>query len=92
MKTISKLVDDASVSPETEETFVKVKEALKAPFTPNFFRVWGISPESLNGIWPVMNHILTSGRVSRRLKEMIFVAISSLTKVSRFFRFDKLRI
>ena len=25
-----------------------------------------------------MNHILTSGRVSRRLKEMIFVAISSL--------------
>jgi uncharacterized peroxidase-related enzyme len=78
MKTISKIVDDASVSPEIEETFIKVKKALKAPFTPNFFRVWGVSPESLNGIWPVMNHILTSGRVSRRLKEMIFVAISSL--------------
>jgi uncharacterized peroxidase-related enzyme len=78
MKTISKIVDDVSVSPEIEETFIKVKKALKAPFTPNFFRVWGVSPESLNGIWPVMNHILTSGRVSRRLKEMIFVAISSL--------------
>ena len=78
MKTISKIVDDASVAPEIEETFIKIKKALKAPFTPNFFRVWGVSPESLKGIWPVMDHILTIGRVSRRLKEMIFVAISSL--------------
>lgn len=78
MRTISKLVDDASISPEIEETFVKIKTALNAPFTPNFFRVWATSPESLKGIWPVMNHILTSGRVGRRLKEMIFVAISSL--------------
>ncbi len=78
MKTISKIVDDASVSPEIDATFNKIKKALEAPFTPNFFRVWAISPESLKGIWPVMNHILTSGRVGRRLKEMIFVAISSL--------------
>jgi len=78
MKTISKIVDDVSVSPEIEETFVKIKKALNAPFTPNFFRVWGVSPESLKGIWPVMDHILTSGRVGRQLKEMIFVAISSL--------------
>ncbi|MBY0475339.1 MAG: peroxidase-related enzyme [Nitrosomonas sp.] len=78
MKTISTIVDDVSVSPEIEETFIKIKKALNAPFTPNFFRVWGISPESLKGIWPVMNHILTSGRVGRQLKEMIFVAISSL--------------
>lgn len=44
----------------------------------NFFRVWGTSSESLNGIWPVKDHILTSGRVGRCLKEMISVAISSL--------------
>ena len=43
-----------------------------------FFECGRLPPESLNGIWPVMNHILTSGQVSRRLKEMIFVAISSL--------------
>ena len=78
MNTISKIVDDAHVSPEIEQTFIKIRKALKAPFTPNFFQVWAISPESLNGIWPVMNHILTSGRVGRKLKEMIFVAISSL--------------
>lgn len=78
MRIISRIVDDGSVSPEIDETFLKIKEALNAPFTPNFFRVWAISPESLKGIWPVMNHILTSGRVGRPLKEMIFVAISSL--------------
>ncbi len=78
MRTISQIIDDATITPEIDETFNKIKKELKAPFTPNFFRVWGTSSESLNGIWPVMDHILTSGRVGRRLKEMIFVAISSL--------------
>ncbi len=80
MRTTSQIIDDATVTLEIDETFNKIKKELKAPFTPNFFRVWGISPESLNGIWPVMDHILTSGRVGRRLKEMIFVAISSLKR------------
>ncbi|MDR4517538.1 MAG: peroxidase-related enzyme [Nitrosomonas sp.] len=78
MRTISQIINDAPVTPEIETTFNKIKTALNAPFTPHFFRVWATAPEALNGIWPVMNHILTSGRVSRRLKEMIFVAISSL--------------
>jgi uncharacterized peroxidase-related enzyme len=78
MRTISQIVDDGEVTPEIDASFVAIKEALKAPFTPNFFRVWANSSESLKGIWPVMDHILTSGRVGRRLKEMIFVAISSL--------------
>ncbi len=79
MRTISQIVDDGVVTPEIEETFIRIKEALHAPFTPNFFRVWATSPEPLKGIWPAMNHILTSGRLERKLKEMIFVAISSLT-------------
>ncbi len=78
MEQISNLVENPTVTPELEEVFDKIKKALKAPFTPHFFQVWGNSPESLKGIWPVMNHILTSGKVGRKLKEMIFVAISSL--------------
>jgi len=78
MKMISRIVADGTVTPETEDTFSQIRIALNAPFTPNFFRVWAISPDSLAGIWPVMDHILTNGKLSRRLKEMIFVAISSL--------------
>ncbi|HAS44161.1 MAG TPA: short-chain dehydrogenase, partial [Microscillaceae bacterium] len=78
MNTISNMIAPVEMTPELEETFGEIKQALDAPFTPNFFTVWGASPESLKGIWPVMNHILTSGNVGRRLKEMIFVAISSL--------------
>lgn len=78
MEKISNLVDNPTMTPELEEVFGKIKKALNAPFTPHFFQVWGNSPESLQGIWPVMNHILTSGKVGRKLKEMIFVAISSL--------------
>ncbi len=78
MKTISQTFDDAETTQDVEQTFARIAEALGAPFTPHFFRVWARSPESLEGIWPVMRHILCGGRVSRRLKEMIFVAISSL--------------
>ena len=77
MRTISTIVDNGEVTPSIQETFGKVQEALQAPFTPHFFQVWAVSEESLEGIWPVMRHILTSGKVSRKLKEMIFVAISS---------------
>ncbi|NJO03662.1 MAG: peroxidase-related enzyme [Bacteroidia bacterium] len=78
MQKISKIFDNGVVTPELQETFDKIKDALHAPFTPHFFQVWALSPESLDGIWPVMRHILTSGLVGRKLKEMIFVAISSL--------------
>lgn len=78
MESISNMVEDAAITPELKEIFGKIQKALNAPFTPNFFKVWGASPESLEGIWPVMDNILTGGKVSRKLKEMIFVAISSL--------------
>lgn len=77
MRTISDIVDNGEVTPELTKTFGKIQNALGAPFTPNFFKVWAVSEESLNGIWPVMNHILVNGKVQRKLKEMIFVAISS---------------
>ena len=78
MKEISNIVDDAQVTPALDEVFDKIQKALNAPFTPNFFKVWAVSPTSLEGIWPAMRHILTGGKVERKLKEMIFVAISSL--------------
>ncbi len=74
---ISNMVE-VPFNPELSEVFDKIQTALNAPFTPNFFKVWAVSPVSLEGIWPVMRNILTSGKVGRKLKEMIFVAISSL--------------
>lgn len=50
MRTIRQLIDDAAVTPEIDETLNKIKKELKAPFMSNFFRVWGTSSESLNGI------------------------------------------
>ena len=78
MRTISTIVDDAEMTPELEETFGNIQEQLGAPFVPNFFKVWAHAPEALNGIFPAMKHILASGKLDRKLKEMIFVAVSSL--------------
>lgn len=36
MRTISQIVDDGVVTPDIGETFIKIKDALNAPFTPNF--------------------------------------------------------
>ena len=78
MNQISKIVETPAVTPELQETFDQIKSALKAPFIPNFFQVWGVAPTALNGIWPAMQHILASGSLDRKLKEMMFIAISSL--------------
>ncbi len=78
MEKISKMVNETPMTPELNHVFIKIKDALNAPFTPNFFTVWAVSPTSLAGIWPAMRQILTGGKVDRKLKEMIFVAISSL--------------
>ena len=77
METISKIFNDIEVSSEVEIMMNQIKEDLKAPFVPNFFKVWADAPESLKGIFPAMKHILASGHLSRPLKEMIMLAISS---------------
>ncbi|MBQ4818797.1 peroxidase-related enzyme [Aquimarina sp. MMG016] len=77
MKTISTILDDAKTTPEVETTFTTIQEELNAPFVPNFFKVWASVPDTLKGIFPVMQHILTEGVLDRKLKEMIMIAISS---------------
>lgn len=41
MVTISSIVDDATVAPEIEATFNKIKTVLNAPFTSHFFSCVG---------------------------------------------------
>ncbi len=77
MRTISTIIDDPILTPELKTTFEGIKKELKAPFVPNFFKIWGTAPEALKGIFPAMQHILTSGKLDRNLKEMIMIAISS---------------
>jgi len=77
MNTISTILEDPITTPELEKTFETIKQELGAPFVPNFFQVWGNAPHALQGIVPAMKHILGSGLLDRRLKEMIMVAVSS---------------
>ncbi len=77
MKTISTILEDPITTPELENTFETIRQELGAPFVPNFFQVWGNAPHALQGIVPAMKHILGSGMLDRRLKEMIMIAVSS---------------
>lgn len=77
MKHISKIFNDNEISSEVNNLLDGIKNDLNAPFVPNFFTVWADAPEALKGIFPAMKHILASGNLSRPLKEMIILAISS---------------
>ncbi|MEO1052115.1 MAG: carboxymuconolactone decarboxylase family protein [Bacteroidota bacterium] len=77
MATISPIFTQEKFSSETESVLEEIKTTMNAPFTPNFFRVWGNAPESLAGIWQVMKNVLMSGKLPRKLKETILVAVST---------------
>lgn len=74
---VSKVFNKPKVNSEVESILNSIKEDLKAPFVPNFFTVWADAPDALKGIFNVMKHILFNGNLSRPLKEMIILAISS---------------
>jgi len=78
MENVSKIFKNPDMTSELETTFAGIKSDLKAPFVPNFFKVWGGVPESLQGIFPSMKHILDSGSLDRKLKEMIILSISAM--------------
>ena len=80
MNVVSKTFGNPQETPESESIFASIKTDLNAPFVPNFFKVWGDTLDALRGIFPAMKHILGSGGLERRLKEMIILAISSLNK------------
>lgn len=77
MNSISKIFSNTEVNGDVTAMMNTIKEELQAPFVPNFFKVWGDAPEAFKGISPAMKHILGSGHLSRPLKEMIMIAISS---------------
>ncbi len=77
MNTTSKIFTDSKPNSEVENLLSNIQKDLNAPFVPNFFTVWADAPEALQGIFPAMKHILASGHLSRPLKEMIILAISS---------------
>ena len=77
MDAISNVFTSEEVDKEVGILMTNIKEELQAPFVPNFFKVWSDAPEALKGIYPAMKHILANGHLSRPLKEMIILAISS---------------
>lgn len=82
MGTISTILNDAKITSELTSIFEAIKKKLNAPFVPNFFKVWGHAPIALKGIYPAMQYILADGELSRTLKEMIMIAISSSKECS----------
>src|SRR4029450_11721450 len=49
---------------------------MQFPAPPNFIKVQGHSSSVVLGTWDLVRNVLVSGRISRYIKEMIFVAIS----------------
>jgi len=68
------LHDDAP--PQSRAVYRDFHTRMGFPAPPNFILTQGHAPQVAAGTWGLVRSILVEGRLSRGLKEMIFVAIS----------------
>ena len=66
--------DKASQSSRT--VYEEFYQQMSFPAPPNFIKTQGHSPTVARGTWEVVRNVLVSGKITRWVKEMVFVAIS----------------
>lgn len=71
------LIDDKTATGEVAEVFADIREFFRIPFVPNLFRAMAHHPAFLRASWARVKAVMAGGRIDRRTKEMIAVAVSA---------------
>ncbi|MFM8860638.1 MAG: carboxymuconolactone decarboxylase family protein [Methylocystis sp.] len=73
-----KLLNDSELSPETELIFDDIRATRQTDYINNFWRALANDPPTLKRTWLSLKEIMgPSGALDPKIKEMIYVAISS---------------
>jgi len=72
-----KLVEESGALPEVRKVFEDVKKTFGLPFVPNLFRAMAHNPDYLEATWQRVKVVMGPGKLDRRTKEMIAVAVSA---------------
>ena len=70
-------VDEDEATGIVREVYDDIKSSRGLAEVPNFWRAIAHRPEHLRDEWSKLRHILESGSIDRKVKEMIAVAVSA---------------
>lgn len=70
-----KLLQETEVQGKTKEIYEDIKKTFGA--LPNFFKAMGANPDILEANWNRVKAIMTKGKLDRKTKEFIAVAVSA---------------
>lgn len=71
-------VEEPDASPEVSLVYQDIKKTFGLPFVPNLFRAMAHSPGYLVATWNRVKAVMGQGKLDRRTKEMIAVAVSAV--------------
>jgi uncharacterized peroxidase-related enzyme len=73
-----KFVEEAEAAPDVQAIFQEIKQAFGLPFVPNLFRAMAHNPAYLGATWNRVKSVMGPGKLDRKTKEMIAVAVSAV--------------
>ncbi len=76
MATIA-LISEKEATGKVKEVYEQIQEAFGLPFVPNLFKAMAHNPDLLEANWRRVGTIMGRGRLDRKTKEMIAVAVSA---------------
>ncbi len=76
MATIA-LISEQEATGRVKEVYEQIQKAFGIPFVPNLFKAMAHNPDLLEANWRRVGTIMGRGRLDRKTKEMIAVAVSA---------------
>ncbi len=76
MATIA-LISEKEATGKVKEIYEEIQKAFGLPFVPNIFKAMGHNPDLLEANWRRLGMVMGRGRLDRKTKEMIAVAVSA---------------
>lgn len=74
---MSRLVEESAATPEVQAIYAEIKAGFGLPFVPNLFKAMAHHPGYLRSSWDRVKTIMGQGRLDRRTKEIIALAVSA---------------
>lgn len=74
---MSRLVEESVATPEVQAIYAEIKAGFGLPFVPNLFKAMAHHPGYLRSSWDRVKTIMGPGRLDRRTKEIIALAVSA---------------
>jgi AhpD family alkylhydroperoxidase len=77
MMAMIKLISEEEATGKTKEIYDEIKKGFGIPFVPNLFKAMAHNPDLLEANWNRVVNIMAKGKLDRKTKEMIAVAVSA---------------